>query len=280
MSYTKWDLVINSKSKKISYTFKDVWDYKDLLIMFVRRDFIAFYTQTILGPIWFFIQPLFTSILYLFVFKNIAGLSTGGLPPSVFYISGIALWTYFGETLSKTSSVLRDHASIFGKVYFPRILVPLSICLSNFFKLLIQLLLLLLLSIFYSVNDSTILSINIFFIPLLIALLAIQAIGLGLILSALSTKYKDLVLALGFAMQVMMYTAPIVYPISSLEGYPKLFVHLNPLSSTIESFRFCFFGKGEFSPFWILYSVVLSIVILLVGLKLFGKAEKNFIDTV
>lgn len=281
MNEPVWDVVIDAKETKGRSSFKDIWQYRDLLWLLVRRDFVAFYKQTILGPLWFFIQPIFTAAIYLFVFGNLAGLSTDGIPAPLFYISGITAWTYFSETLTKTSGVLRDNASIFGKVYFPRLIMPLSIIFSNMFKLGIQLTLLFLMTAYYLItSDEVTLSPAILLLPLIIILIAMQAVGFGLFVSAIATKYRDLALLLGFAMQLLMFTAPVVYPLSSVGGNFKLLVSANPLSFAIELFRFSMFGKGTLLIEGLLYLVGATCVILLVGILSFNKAEKTFVDTV
>lgn len=281
MNEPVWDVVIDAKETKGRSSFKDIWQYRDLLWLLVRRDFVAFYKQTILGPLWFFIQPIFTAAIYLFVFGNLAGLSTDGIPAPLFYISGITAWTYFSETLTKTSGVLRDNASIFGKVYFPRLIMPLSIIFSNMFKLGIQLTLLFLMTAYYLISsDEVTLSLSILLVPVVIIIIAVQAVGFGLFVSAIATKYRDLALLLGFAMQLLMFTAPVVYPLSSVGGNFKFLVSANPLSFAIELFRFSVFGKGTLPVEGLLYLTCTTCLILLIGILSFNKAEKTFVDTV
>lgn len=281
MEEPQWDVVIDAKESRGRSSFKDIWSYRDLLWLLVRRDFVAFYKQTILGPLWFFIQPVFTAIIYLFVFGRLAGLSTDGIPGPLFYISGITAWTYFSETVLKTSGVLRDNASIFGKVYFPRLIMPLSIIFSNMFKLGIQLVLLFTITLYYLItSDEVTVSGYVFLLPLVIILIAIQAVGLGLFVSAIATKYRDLALLLGFAIQLLMFTAPVVYTLSSVSGSFKWLVYANPMSFAIEAFRFLLFGKGFVSINGTLYLVGITFLILLVGVFSFNRAEKTFVDTV
>lgn len=281
MNEPVWDVVIDAKTSKGRSSFKDIWQYRDLLWLLVRRDFVAFYKQTILGPLWFFVQPLITTAIYLFVFGSLAGLSSDGIPAPLFYISGITVWTYFSETLTKTSGVLRDNASIFGKVYFPRLIMPLSIVFSNMFKLSIQLTLLFLMTAYYLITSNDIvITPAILVLPLVIVIVALQGVGIGLFVSAIATKYRDIALLLTFAMQLLMFVAPVVYPLSSVTGKLKLLVSANPLTYAIELFRYAMFNKGTVSANGLLYLVVITIVILIIGIISFNKAEKTFVDTV
>ena len=281
MNEPLWDVVIDAKETKSRSSFKQVWQYRDLLWLLVRRDFVAFYKQTILGPLWFFVQPLFTTAIYLFVFGSLAGLSSDGIPAPLFYISGITVWTYFSETLTKTSAVLRDNASIFGKVYFPRLIMPLSIIFSNMFKLSIQLTLLFLMTAYYLVTSNDIeITPVILVLPLVIIIIALQGVGIGLFVSAIATKYRDIALLLTFAMQLLMFVAPVVYPLSSVTGKLKLIVSANPLTHAIELFRYAMFNKGTVSANGLLFLGVITILILIVGIISFNKAEKTFVDTV
>ena len=281
MNEPVWDVVIDAEETKSRSSFKDVWQYRDLLWLLVRRDFVAFYKQTILGPLWFFVQPLFTTAIYLFVFGRLAGLSSDGIPAPLFYISGITVWTYFSETLTKTSGVLRDNASIFGKVYFPRLIMPLSIVFSNMFKLSIQLTLLFLMTAYYLITSHDIvITPAILVLPLVIVIIALQGVGIGLFVSAVATKYRDIAFLLTFTMQLLMFVAPVVYPLSSVTGKLKLLVSANPLTYAIELFRYAMFNKGTISTNGLMYLVVITIVILVVGIFSFNKAEKTFLDTV
>jgi lipopolysaccharide transport system permease protein len=281
MDEQKWDIVIDAEEQKGRSSFKEIWNYRDLLWLLVRRDFVAFYKQTILGPFWFFIQPIFTTAIYLFIFGNLAGLSTDGIPAPLFYISGITIWTYFSETVSKTSGVLRENASIFGKVYFPRLIMPLGIIFSNMLKLSVQLLLLFIVTIYYLfTSDKINISFGILFLPLVIMVIAFQAVGFGLFISAIATKYRDFALLLGFALQLMMFTAPVVFPLSSVQGSYRLLVSSNPISFVIEFFRYSVFGVGYFSFYGLIYVIGSVIIFLWVGITSFNKAEKNFVDTV
>jgi lipopolysaccharide transport system permease protein len=277
----EWDIVIEKEKSLLDLQLKQVWEYRDLLILFVRRDFVSFYKQTILGPVWFFIQPVFTTIIYLFLFSNLAKLSTDGIPGPLFYISGITIWSYFSETLFKTSTVLRDNAGIFGKVYFPRLIMPLSIVFSGLFKLGVQLLLLLSIMTYYAIGENTIsFSWNIVFFPFLVIAVAILALGLGMLVSALATKYRDLAMLLGFGLQLLMFASPIVYPLSSLTGTFKILISANPLTGLVEAIRYCLFGHGTVEPLVLIYSIVFTVFGFLLGIVVYNRTERSFVDTV
>jgi lipopolysaccharide transport system permease protein len=277
----KWDTILTPKSSFFTFNLSSVWKYRDLLILLVRRDFVAFYKQTILGPIWFFIQPLFTTLTYFFIFSKVAALSTDGIPPILFYLTGIATWNYFSECLIKTSTVFRENANIFGKVYFPRLIMPLSIVASGLLKFAIQLLLLLLLLLYYNYTSYKIVfTFNLFYLPFLIILMAIQALGLGMLVSAITTKYRDLSLLLNFGVQLLLYATTVAYPLSSLDGNLKFYISLNPTTYLIEGIRKAIYGIGEFNYFSFLYLLIVSIAILFIGLISFNKVERNFIDTI
>ena len=280
-----WDLVIKGHTSLFDIKFKDLWNYRDLLFLFVKRDFISFYKQTILGPLWFFIQPIFTTIVFTFVFGNLAGISSDGIPHQLFFLAGITSWYYFSDCLTKTSTVFKDNANIFGKVYFPRLIMPLSIVVSNLVRFGVQLLLLLLMMgyfYFFPVAGSSFtITPAICLFPLLIALMALLGLGLGLIITAVTTKYKDLTFLVTFGVQLLMYTTTVVYPLSYAreKGYANL-VAYNPMTGIIEAFRHAFLGKGELS-FWSLgYSTITTLIILFFGVLIFNKTEKNFVDTI
>ncbi|MBX9780720.1 MAG: ABC transporter permease [Chitinophagaceae bacterium] len=276
-----WTEVISSETHLFDLHLKEVWRYKDLLIMFVKRDFVATYKQTILGPLWFFIQPLLTTITFMLVFGTIAGISTNGIPMMVFYMSGITLWNYFAECLNKTSTVFRDNASIFGKVYFPRLVMPLSIVVSNLVRLGIQMTLFLLIWVYYVVRGNQVHP-NLFLllVPYLIFLMAIIGLGAGMLISALTTKYRDLVFLLSFGVQLLMYATPVIYSLTNLPAKYAWLIKANPLSPIIETFRYAFIGSGFFSWASLAYSSVWAIVLLLLGALVFNKVEKSFMDTV
>ncbi|MEO7046384.1 MAG: ABC transporter permease [Ferruginibacter sp.] len=277
-----WTEVITSHTGLLDLRLGEVWKYRDLLWLFVRRDFIAQYKQTILGPLWHVIQPLFTTIIFLMLFGRIANIPTDGIQPILFYMSGITVWNYFSACLTSTSNTFLSNAHIFGKVYFPRLVIPLSIILSNIVRFGIQFGLLLLMMIWYQFHGSPIaLNIHWIWIPVLLVLMAGIGLGLGIIISSLTTKYRDLVILLGFAVQLGMYATPIAYPLSFLQhrGYARL-IAANPLSPVVECFRYCLFGNGTFTIGSLLYSISFMIVVLFFGALFFNRVEKSFMDTV
>lgn len=276
-----WDLVIEPQSNLLDLKLKEVWRYRDLLVLFVRRDIVSFYKQTILGPLWFFIQPIFTTIVFIFIFGNLAGLSTDGLPQPLFYLAGITSWNYFADCLNKTSTVFRDNSAIFGKVYFPRIIMPLSIVLSNLLRYGIQMLLFLAALIYYLISGLTIsLDFHLLLFPVFIITMAMQGLGLGMIVSALTTKYRDLAFLLTFGVQLLMYATTVIYPLSSLSGKLYYLVAINPMTFVIEGIRKSLLGIGVFDSYTLAYTIISSSLILLFGLLIFNKVEKDFVDTI
>lgn len=272
---------IDSKTSVFSLNLKEVWHYRDLLQMFVKRDFITFYKQTILGPLWFIVQPLLTTLIFIILFGNIAKLSTDGIPQVLFYLSGITIWNYFSESLTKTSTVFKDNSNMFGKVYFPRLIMPLAIVSSSLMKFLVQFGIFIVVLLYYVIfTDSIKPNIWILFTPFLIFLMAIFALGMGMIFSSLTTKYKDLIFLLTFGIQLFMYITPVVYPISSLPDNFKFLAVINPLSPLFECFRYAYLGTGSFSVESILISSVIIFIILIAGTVIFNRVEKTFMDTV
>lgn len=280
-SAENWDLIIKPKSRVFNIGIKQLWRYRDLLFLFVKRDFVSVYKQTILGPLWFFIQPIFTTIVFTFVFGNLAGISTDGLPPYLFYLSGITAWNYFSDCLTKTSTVFRDNASIFGKVYFPRLIMPLSIVMSNLMRFGVQLLLLICMMTYFGIKGADFhITYAIVFFPVLVILMALFGLGLGLIITAMTTKYRDLTFFVTFGVQLLMYGTTVIYPLSAAPEKYKKIIEFNPMTSIIETFRFAFLGKGEFSLWSIAYSALVTLVVLFFGVLIFSKTEKNFVDTI
>lgn len=276
-----WDLVIEPQNSLLDLKLREVWRYRDLLMLFVRRDVVSFYKQTILGPVWFFIQPIFTMLVYIFVFGNLAGLSTDGLPQPLFYLAGITSWNYFAECLNKTSTVFRDNSAIFGKVYFPRIVMPLSIVLSNLMRFGIQMILLFVVLGYYLMKGLTIsVDFHLLLFPVFVAAMAMQGLGLGMIVSAMTTKYRDLAFLLTFGVQLLMYATTVIYPLSSLSGNLYWAVALNPMTFVVEGFRKSLLGVGVFDINTLAYTVISSSLILLFGLLIFNKVEKDFVDTI
>lgn len=282
-STEEWDLVISPKAHLLELKLQDVWKYRDLLVLFVKRDFIAQYKQTILGPLWHIIQPIFTVIIFLIVFGRIANIPTDNIEPKMlFYMSGITIWNYFSSCLVNTSNTFTANASIFGKVYFPRLVIPLSVVISNMVRFAIQFFLLVTLMIYYHFNGFPIhLDISLLMIPIVIVILAGIGFGLGIIISSLTTKYRDFAVLLGFAVQLTMYATPIIYPLSFLDGSEyKWIIEINPLTPLVEAFRYSLFGKGTFTAISLSYSAGFMLVVIFIGIVIFNKVEKSFMDTV
>jgi lipopolysaccharide transport system permease protein len=279
-----WDIEISAKNNLLDLKLKDVWHYRDLLLLLVRRDFVSFYKQTILGPVWFFVQPVITILFYTLVFGNLAGIPVDGLPKPLFYLAGTIIWNYFAECLTKTSTVFRDNSALLGKVYFPRLIMPLSIVLSNLIKFGVQFLLFIILYIIYVFKDAGI-SPNAFvlLLPLLIVMIAALGLGLGMIISAVTTKYRDLAFIVSFGVPLLMYTTTVIFPLSVAEAkYPAYswLVKFNPITAIIETFRYSLLGKGSFSWELMGYSLIITVIILITGTIIFNKVEKTFVDTV
>ncbi|RZK39383.1 MAG: ABC transporter permease [Pedobacter sp.] len=285
MSTESHEWTIESKSSLLDLKLNEVWAYRDLLLLLVRRDFVSFYKQTILGPLWFFIQPLFTTITFTFIFGNLAGIPTGTIPKPLFYLAGITAWNYFADCLTKTSTVFRDNSGIFGKVYFPRLIIPLSIVVSNLVRFGVQMILFFFLmavySIFYGYDFN--LTWAIFLFPLLIILMALLGLGAGMIISAMTTKYRDLAFLVGFGVQLLMYATTIIYPLSvAVDKFPAYswIIAYNPMTPIIETFRYAFLGEGSFSWQGLTYVSLVTFAILLFGILIFNKVERTFVDTV
>lgn len=280
----EWDIIIKPRDNKFTLNLKEIWNYKDLFTIYVNRNITTVYKQTILGPLWFFIQPIFSTIMFTFIFGGIAKISTDNLPQPLFYMAGILLWNYFTDCLNVSSSTFAGNAGIFSKVYFPRLIVPLSGITSNLFKFGIQLLMFFALYIYYYVDGATI-SINLYALlfPLLIVMIALLGFGFGIIISSLTVKYRDLGILIAFAIGLAMYATPIAYPLSVMaERYSDWMwiIQLNPMSAIIETFKFGFLGAGTFSWGALAYSFVFSIVIAIYGIRVFNKTERNFVDIV
>jgi len=277
----EWTEVISPQSHLLDLKLLEVWRYRDLLVMLVKRDFVATYKQTILGPLWFFIQPLLTTITYMVIFGNIAKISTDGLPMTLFYMAGITLWNYFSECLNKTATVFKDNANIFGKVYFPRLIMPLSIVISNLVRFGIQFLLFLCFWFYFLFKGATIHpNYCILLTPFLIILMTLIALGAGMIISAMTTKYRDLIFLLTFGIQLFMYATPVIYPMSSLPVKYAWIIKANPLSALVETFRYAYTGSGVFGWPSLGYSLLFAIILLAIGTIIFNKVEKSFMDTV
>lgn len=276
----KWDSVIESKHSLLDINLKELWHYRDLLVLFVRRDFVTVYKQTILGPLWFFIQPILTTITFTIIFGNVAQLSTDGAPKLVFYMAGITLWNYFSTCLTTVSGVFNANAGIFGKVYFPRLIMPLTIVISNLMKFGVQFLLFICFVLYFYFNGEIVPNWWILLTPVIIVLMALISMGIGLILSSMTTKYKDLNQLISFGVQLFMYATPVIYPSSSVPADYAWVVELNPLVGLFDYMRYAYLGIGTFSIDYLLYPTLFSIVILLLGVLVFNKTQKTFMDTV
>ncbi len=278
----QWDQIIQPKAKLFDLNLAEVWRYRDLLLLFVKRDFAAQYKQTILGPLWHVIQPVFTTAVFILVFHNIAGIDTGAIHTVLFYMSGITIWNYFSSCLTATASTFVANAGIFGKVYFPRLVIPLSTVLSNIIKFGIQFALLFCVMIFYAVKDGHFyIRLSYLLIPLLVIMMAGLGLGLGIIISSLTTKYRDFTVLIGFAVQLLMYATPIAYPLSVLKDKSYAWVIIyNPLTPIVEAFRYALFGSGSYNSLHLLYSGIFIIITLLTGMLIFNKVERSFMDTV
>jgi lipopolysaccharide transport system permease protein len=277
----QWTEVIEPKTRLLDLRLTELWRYRDLVLMFVRRDFVANYKQTILGPIWFFVQPLLTTLTYILIFGKMAGLSTDGLPMLLFYLSGVTIWNYFSETLNKTATVFKDNAQMFGKVYFPRLTMPFSIVVSNLIRFVIQYLLFVIIWVIYLTKNSNIHpNYLIALTPILVLLMGLLALGLGMIISAMTTKYKDLIFLLTFGLQLLMFVTPVIYPISSIPEKHQWILQINPMSAIVETFRYAYLGSGSFSWGALGYSAAVTAIILVLGTIIFNRVEKSFTDTV
>lgn len=281
----EWLYEITPKHKLLDLNFKEIWRYRDLLFLFVKRDIITVYKQTILGPLWYFIQPLFTSVIFTLVFNNIADIKTGTVPPFLFNLAGITAWNYFSQCLTGTSNTFRSNAGLFGKVYFPRVIMPLSITISNLMKFGIQLLILFAFYAYYVFGEGMDIAPNshIVLFPVYVFMMATMGLGLGMIISAFTTKYRDLTVLVGFATSLLIYISAVPYPLAEASrelGKYGWVVEYNPLTYIIEGFRYMLLDTGVFSWTSFSYTLIISFVLFLIGLVVFNRTEKNFIDTV
>ena len=281
---TTWLFEITPKNKFFTLNLKEVWQYRDLLMLFVKRDVVTVYKQTVLGPLWYLIQPLFTSVTFTIIFNNVAGIDTGTVPPFLFNLAGITVWNYFTACLNDTSDTFKKNASIFGKVYFPRVIMPLSVVISNLLKFGIQFLIFIVFYLYYYLQGSAVsLNITILFFPLLVALMGVLGLGLGMIISSLVTKYRDFTYLIGFGVQLLMYLSAVMYPMVLIkEKLPKYgwLVEYNPLAYVIETSRYMLLNVGQISFLGLVYTLLLTIIVFFGGLLVFNKTEKSFIDTV
>ena len=279
-----WDIIITNRSSLFHIDLQEIWRYRDLLAMYVKRDIVTFYKQTILGPLWFIIQPLLTTIMFMFVFGGIAGISTDGIPQAVFYLAGLVCWNYFQDCLSKCSDTFNANQAIFGKVYFPRLVVPFSIVISNLIKMFIQFALFLAVyGYYFATGVGFHLNATILLVPILIVMLGCLGLGFGMIISSMTTKYRDLRFLITFGIQLWMYATPVIYPLSVMKDtYPKYIWVLvaNPLTAILETFKYAFTGVGVFDWGYLAYSIGFTIVVLLLGIVIFNRVQRNFMDVI
>ncbi len=276
-----WTLVIRPQRAWWDLRLGELWRYRDLIFLFVWRDFVAYYKQTILGPLWYLIQPILTTVVFTVIFGNIAKLSTDGLPPFLFYLAGNTMWTYFSSCLTSTSNTFTGNAGLFGKVYFPRLAIPLSIVISNIISFGIRMLVFLgFLAYFMLAGADVKPNLWMLLLPALLLIMAGLGLGLGIIISSLTTKYRDLQQLVSFGVQLLMYGTPVIYPLSSIEGTWRWVILANPMTPVVEAFRLGFLGTSAVSPIYLLYSTLFVFVVMLIGLLVFNRVENNFMDTV
>ena len=280
-----WDTEIKPQGGLFEINFKEIWRYRDLLMLFIKRDLVTVYKQTILGPAWYVIQPIFTTIMYVFVFGEVAGIGTGTIPQPLFYLSGVALWNYFSSCLNKTSSTFIANQGIFGKVYFPRLIVPLSVVTANLFRFSIQMLLLIAVYIYYLLFTDFFIAPNAYLLlfPVLIIIMAGIALGIGILISSLTTKYRDLSMFFSFFVGLWMYATPVIYPLDMVKSRTPWIANLlqiNPLTPIFETFKFAAFGEGVFTWGGLAYSFGFMVVLMGIGIVVFNRVQRSFMDTV
>ena len=282
MKQEEWSTIITPKSKWYYINIREIWEYRDLIAIFVKRDIISIYKQTILGPIWFLLGPLFTVFTYTFLFSEIAHLSTDGLPGPLFYLGGTTLWNYFQACFNGASTTFSANVGIFGKVYFPRLVTPISLMISNLLKLTFQFITYICFLIYYHQKlPNLVFNYDLLLlVPFVILVLAMIAMGTGIIISSLTTKYRDLSMVVGILMTLLMYATPIMYPINAIPELYKPYLYLNPISPLIEAFRYVFTGTGIFDFFQLAYSFIFGLIMLVFGIFVFQRTEKTFMDTV
>ncbi len=273
-----WDIEIGPKPRLFSLGLREVWNYRDLLLLLVRRDVVAMYKQTILGPIWFFIQPLLTTVVFTLIFGNLAKLSTNGIPPFLFYLSGQILWLFFAENVQKTSGTFVGNATLFGKVYFPRLVVPMAAIAAGSLKLVIQFLVFIVALFIYGYASYINWTAALF--PLWIIIAGMIALGAGILISSLTTRYRDLMFLVGVGLQLLMYVSPVIWPLSQTSGWSKYLLLSNPMTPLIEAFRFGFTGQGVFNWLYLAYSFAFGFLLLIAAMWNFQRVEKRFMDTV
>jgi len=272
---------IKPKRKLLYLNIAEIWQYRDLLVLFIRREIVVSYKQTILGPLWFFIQPILTTVMFLLVFGRLAGIPTDGLPPVLFYLGGITIWNYFQESLRLTSDTFVKNSALYGKVYFPRVILPAAIVSANLIKFGIQLSLFVVVLVYYKLNGASFsIQPTLILFPLLVVCMGVMALSFGLIISALTSKYRDLNFLVQFGIQLWMYATPIIYPLSQLPEKYRWVVVMNPVTSIVEAFKHGFTGAGSFRPEELTYTFVFTLVIFIISLIIFNKTERTFMDTV
>lgn len=276
----KWTTIILPKNRLFDLKLNELWKYRDLIVMFVKRDFKTMYKQTILGPLWIIINPILTTFMQVIVFGNIANISTDGMPQFLFYMGGNTVWLYFSSCLTKTSGTFVNNANVFGKVYFPRLVTPISIVLSGLITFAVQYAIFLIADIYYAANGVVHPNLTVLLLPVYILEIAVLGMGCGIIISALTTKYRDLAVLVTFGIQLWMYGSAVIYPVSSLPEQWREILMLNPVVPVIEAFRYSFTGRGTFSVSYLALSAVISVIVLFVGMIIFNKVEKTFMDTV
>lgn len=280
-SGTTWTRVIEPQRGAFAIPVREIWAYRDLLLLLVRRDFVSLYKQTILGPIWFVLQPLMMTVVFTVVFGNIANISTDGLPQTLFYLAGITMWTYFADTFLKTSETFTLNANIFGKVYFPRVIVPLSIVVSNLLKFAVQFTIFICFVVYFTLTNPNVQpNWAVSLLPFLLLLMGLMGLSMGMVISALTTKYRDLRFLMTFGVQLLMYATPVIYPVSAIPEAYRPYILANPITPIVETFRYAFTGTGSFDVMHLGYAVLVTVVMLIAALVIFNQVEKNFMDTV
>lgn len=280
MANDSFETVISPKRKLIDFNLKEVWKYRDLIFLFVRRNFVSQYKQTILGPLWALIQPLLTTVVFTVVFGNLAGLSAKGVPSFLFYLSGTVAWSYFSSCLTQTANTFTGNAGILGKVYFPRIVMPISTVLTQFISFAIQFFLFIVFLIIYIFQGQVSVNYYVFMLPILLLHMAVLSLGVGIIISSLTTKYRDLKMLVSFGVQLWMYATPVAYDIGIIPDSLMAVYLLNPMTPIINTFRYAFLGIGSFDLTYYLISLGISVIVLLIGIIMFNKVERTFMDTV
>ena len=272
-----WDVVIKPVKGWFHFNLKELIKYRDLILLFVKRDFVVFYKQTVLGPLWYIIQPLFNTLVFTLIFGKVARIPTDGIPPFIFYLSGTIVWSYFAACLNQTGRTFTANTNIFGKVYFPRVTVPIAIAITALFQFFIQFTIFIAFLFYFSPSN---IGAGVFFLPLNLLHLAIFSLGVGLLISAATAKYKDLTLAMNFLVQIWMYVTPIVYPLSEVPEKYRIIILINPMTAIVESFRNIFLGVSSISIHDLQLSILMSAITFTVGILAFSKTEKTFMDTI